>query len=222
MALTMPRVIATPLLTLAIVIVYASNVDWQQLALRPDKRNELWRPVTCIFVHADVAHLVTNAVALVLVGGVLEFIHGPLRILFLFFYTGIGAAFCYGWYRASSLAETPLPVWGLLGASGAIYGLIGAHAAHLALNWGETKWMRVPWIFGVALYATVDVILFVTDPVERVAYTAHVMGAVLGLLGGFFVLRNQVVLSCETTLRRLAIVTSLLIYLASVLGFFLS
>lgn len=224
MACPAPRVLATPLLALSLVLVYALDADWEALALRPDERAELWRPVTCLFVHSDVVHLVTNTVALVVVGGILELLHGPPRVALVFFYAGVGAALAYGWFRASNLSTAMAAgtTWGLVGASGAIYGLIGAHLAHLGLNWAQAVWLRGPWVAAVAVYLVVDVVLYTTDRAERVAYAAHVMGFVFGVLGGLFLLRNQVVLSCERTVRRLALAASLLLYVAVALGYFLA
>ena len=214
----MRYLIATPALALALVVTFI--VDPNDWAMRLDEP-KFWQPLSAIFVHSSVMHLFGNTVTLVFAGGVCEYFHGWRRTLLLFLYTGVAANLAYGWWRASELT-TRVRAGGLLGASGAVYGIFGAHAAHLAINWAESVYLRVPWLTWLAIFVAVDIAAFVSAPSDRIAYTAHIMGAIHGLLVGFGVLRNSVVRSWEVPLRRIGLAVSVIIVGGSTAGFLLT
>ena len=91
----------------------------------------LWQPVTYMFLHAGVFHLLFNMLALWLIGTELERIWGTRYFLKFYFVTGIGAG-------ALTVLFALLPfgfaqqVYGsnVIGASGAIYGLLLAYALY--------------------------------------------------------------------------------------------
>jgi len=90
--------------------------------LEPDavsKHGEVWRLLTCAFLHAGILHILFNLSWLRSIGPVLEEEFGPFRFATLY----IGAALC---------GSLTCLAWGQagLGASGAIFGLIGAGWSH--------------------------------------------------------------------------------------------
>ena len=139
--------------------------------LNQDSFSELWRFVTAIFLHGGFPHLLYNLFALALFGSILEKYIGSKKFLLVFFVTGILAnLISINYYDAS------------LGASGAIFGIIGA----LVL----IRPMLVVWAFGLpmpmflagALWAVGDVIgIFVPS---NVANVAHLSGMFFGLVFG--------------------------------------
>ncbi len=79
---------------------------------------EYWRLFTSMFLHADIMHILSNMIALILFGSVVENNYSKLEYLIIYFISGlIGNLF--------SLLLLPLNTISL-GASGAIFGLIGA------------------------------------------------------------------------------------------------
>jgi rhomboid protease GluP len=85
---------------------------------------EYWRLVTPIFLHGGLLHFLFNMYALYNLGREVEAFMGTARFVLLFFYAGVaGTVF--------SLLFTPNPS---LGASGAIFGLIGAQGVFLYRN----------------------------------------------------------------------------------------
>ena len=74
-----------------------------------------WILVTSIFLHASMLHLLLNLFSLLLFGLILENTIGTKRYLFVFFTTGIIASFISSFFYTSAL-----------GASGAIFGILGA------------------------------------------------------------------------------------------------
>jgi membrane associated rhomboid family serine protease len=81
-------------------------------------QGEWWRVVTSAFTHASVVHLALNMLALLLFGSELERMMGKGRYLTVYLVSALGGA------AALQLFGTYLG--GVVGASGAIYGLLGA------------------------------------------------------------------------------------------------
>ena len=81
-------------------------------------QGEYWRLFTSMFLHADIFHIFSNMIALLLFGSAVENNYSKLEYLIIYFISGlIGNLF--------SLLLLPLNTISL-GASGAIFGLIGA------------------------------------------------------------------------------------------------
>jgi rhomboid protease GluP len=88
------------------------------------RAGEIWRFITPIFIHVNLLHLFVNMYSLYALGPAMERFFGASRTLVLYFLTGImGVAF--------SLAFSPQPS---AGASGAIFGFLGAFGAFLYLH----------------------------------------------------------------------------------------
>jgi hypothetical protein len=93
--------------------------------------------VTCIFVHVGVVHLVVNAIGMFFLGRVTEDLFGTARTFALFAVCGLAGSF------ASYLAS---PAGVSAGASGAIFGLLGA--VFIELTWHRHKY-RIAWKRGM-------------------------------------------------------------------------
>lgn len=78
---------------------------------------ELWRLVTSGFIHDGLAHLLFNMLGLWILGGMLEPALGRLRFGLVYFVSLLGGAF------GALLLQ---PVGFTVGASGAVFGLMGA------------------------------------------------------------------------------------------------
>ncbi|MEK6927467.1 MAG: rhomboid family intramembrane serine protease [Nanoarchaeota archaeon] len=132
---------------------------------------EVWRFVTAIFLHGGFSHLLLNMFAMLMFGMMLEHTIGTKKYLLVFFLTGILAnIISYPFYDSA------------LGASGAIFGLIGAM---VMLKPGVTIWafgMPMPLFIAGILWAFVDIIgVFVPSGVGNIA---HLSGMGLGLILG--------------------------------------
>jgi rhomboid protease GluP len=87
-------------------------------------RGEIWRLFTAIFIHGSVLHVLFNAYALYNLGQEVESFYGSLRFGLLFFFAGLSGS-------VASLLLNPHPA---VGASGAVFGLIGAEGIFLFRN----------------------------------------------------------------------------------------
>jgi membrane associated rhomboid family serine protease len=81
----------------------------------------LWQPFTYIFLHADFWHFLFNAFMLWMLGSAVEQAMGSRR--FLLYFLGCGAA-----AALLTVAWQPGSIRPVIGASGAVFGLLGAFA----------------------------------------------------------------------------------------------
>ena len=84
-----------------------------------------WRLFTCCFVHAGILHIGMNMYVLFSIGPMVERMFGSYRFAGLYLVAGLGGSITAAILRPNS---------GLVGASGAICGLIGAMLAWFLLN----------------------------------------------------------------------------------------
>lgn len=132
---------------------------------------EPWMFLTGIFLHADLMHLLYNMFALALFGAILESIVGSRSFLAVFFISGaIASAAAFFFYPAS------------LGASGAIFGILGALAI---LRPRMTVWFYVPMPMIVAIFVWVAIDLLGFFYPSGVANAAHLAGLAFGMIAGF-------------------------------------
>ena len=140
---------------------------------------QVWRFLTAIFLHGSFVHLLYNSFALALFGSILEKLIGGRRFLFVFFAAGILANIVSVNFYDSSL-----------GASGAIFGVIGA----LIL----VRPMLTVWAFGLPMPIFVAGIIWAAgdllgaigyltgNPINDTGNIAHLSGLFVGLLMGIF------------------------------------
>lgn len=134
---------------------------------------EVWRFVTAIFLHGSVAHILYNGFALLLFGSILEYMIGGKKFLIVFFVTGIFAnAVAVNFYSSA------------LGASGAIFGVIGALIAIRPFMFVWAFGLPMPIIAAGVIWVAGDLIgVFVPSDVANIAHLAGIfLGIVLGAI----------------------------------------
>ncbi|XP_031267671.1 RHOMBOID-like protein 10, chloroplastic isoform X2 [Pistacia vera] len=89
-------------------------------------KGEFWRLVTSSFLHANVAHLMVNCYSLNSIGPTMESICGPRRYLAVYFSSAIASSAMSYWF-----SKPPA-----VGASGAIFGLVGSLAGFVTRHRG--------------------------------------------------------------------------------------
>jgi len=157
------------------------------LALTPYlvvRERAIWQVVTYMFIHGGTWHILFNMLALFIFGTPLERKLGSSEFLLYYFITGVGAGLAtlvINWY-------TGLAIIPVVGASGAIYGLLLAYAT----LYPDARL----FIFGILpLRAPIAVLLFaglalfsqLTGTRNGVAHLTHLAGFVFGYL--YFLIR---------------------------------
>jgi membrane associated rhomboid family serine protease len=128
--------------------------------------------VTSIFVHGGLVHILFNMFSLFVLGRQLEPMIGRVRFLLLFLLSGIGG---------SEAVLIIAPGIFVVGASGAIFGLLGAYfviARHLGAN-------------ATQLIVVIGINLALGFFIANVAWQAHVGGIVVGALVGLVYVRTR-------------------------------
>ena len=131
---------------------------------------EPWRIITSMFLHFGIIHLVMNMYALWSLGNLLEPGIGSIRLLLLYFITGVVAG----------MASLVFNVFiSSAGASGAIFGLYGyVLGAQLVDSHRDMKKLQ-PVLINFLIFVVVNV--FVTN-VFNVDLAGHIGGCVAGLI----------------------------------------
>jgi membrane associated rhomboid family serine protease len=119
------KIVMTNIVCYALQVFFPSITNKGiKLSDRILRGNELYRLVTPMFLHGGITHLLTNVYSLQAVGNDVERYFGPGRYLATYLISGIVANYV-------SAVKTPNPS---LGASGAVFGIVGAYYVFLNRN----------------------------------------------------------------------------------------
>ena len=134
----------------------------------------LWQMGTYLFLHGGFFHILFNMLALWMFGNDLEGLWGTQRFVRFYFITGVGAALC-------SILVTPNSTIPIIGASGAIYGLLLAYAIYfperpilLIVFWVPAR-LCVTILGAIAVFASLS-------EAGGVANATHLGGLLVGYL----------------------------------------
>lgn len=159
----------------------AQNVLTLRLGLSPQlvfTNLALWQPVTYLFLHAGIGHLLFNMLALWMFGTDLERTWGTRFFTKYYFVTGVGAA---ATMLLLSLFMDSMYNSTTIGASGAIYGLLVAYAIYFPHR--TILFIIFPLPARVfVLLAGVLAFVYSRDGGSGVAHSAHLGGLVIGYL----------------------------------------
>jgi membrane associated rhomboid family serine protease len=131
--------------------------------------HEYWRLVSPMFLHAGICHLFVNMMALRNVGSVIEAQYGGFKVWIIYVVSGISG---------SVLSALFLPHQIGIGASGAIFGLVGANYADLFHLWKflDDRWSQ---LFSLLLPTIVGLLIGLLPMMDNFA---HIGGLVCGIL----------------------------------------
>jgi rhomboid protease GluP len=137
--------------------------------------HEYYRLITHCFLHYGVDHLMNNMISLLVLGYSLENVLGRWRYLFLYLFSGIlaGISSLVYVYACTPAGQEPVSC----GASGAIYGLMGALLVLLIIGNRGHRSTQVPrylLFIGISLYSGIQ------D--KSIDNAAHIGGFLTGFL----------------------------------------
>lgn len=136
-----------------------------------------WTAITSMFMHSGLWHLFFNSWALFVFGPMLERQIGGKKFLLLYLLAGLAAS-------AAFLLFYPASIHGL-GASGAIYGVIGCLAVLMPNVMLLVMFVPMPLWMAAGLWALLDVV-GTLDPSNPIAAAAHLGGLALGIMAGLY------------------------------------
>jgi rhomboid protease GluP len=135
---------------------------------------EIWRLFTAMFLHGDALHLFSNMIALLIFGAYIESNYSKYEFVIIYFMSGL---------MGNIFSVILLPPYTIsLGASGAIFGLIGAAFLIIILR------RDIPLIFIGLLY----VFYFIFSSFSpQINYFAHIFGLIGGFILGYLFKRSK-------------------------------
>ncbi|MEM3184332.1 MAG: rhomboid family intramembrane serine protease [Candidatus Hadarchaeales archaeon] len=143
-----------------------------------------WTLITSIFAHGGILHLLVNIIVFISFSPMLEMKIGKANFLAIFFLSGVIAAL-------AQLSVSPPDVI-VLGASGAILGLLGTLAVIMP-RLPVLLFFFIPmrlWMF-ITGFGILSALMALTLPQSSVANLAHLIGIVVGVLAGIYVKRRR-------------------------------
>ena len=131
---------------------------------------EVWRLLSAVFLHGSLDHIIGNCLVLYVLGMAVEHAYGRLQLLIVFLLSGVT-----GSLLSFSLSEGPS-----VGASGAIFGLIGCLIGFF-YRFREKVYFREKRLGGVLLFLVAHSVItgFLTPFIDNWAH----IGGLLGGLG---------------------------------------
>lgn len=133
---------------------------------------EYYRLFTQMFMHFGYEHLMNNMLVLFFIGNSVEKAAGKVKYIFIYILSGLGASiisFLYNYHMGNAVVSA--------GASGAVFGVIGALLYYVIINKGKLEDMttkKLILMIGLSLYHG-----FVSSGVDNMA---HIGGLLCGII----------------------------------------
>lgn len=138
---------------------------------------EYYRLFTCMFLHFDGEHILNNMITLAVVGSTTEAILGHFHFLCIYLLSGVGSSFLSALYYMHNASDS---VTISAGASGAIFGILGAFIIIALLFKREYKNFNPTTIIFVILFSVLNG--FLSTSVDN---AAHIGGLFFGIIFTF-------------------------------------
>lgn len=138
-------------------------------------QGQYWRFVTPIFLHANLLHISLNMLNFVVLGIFLERLVGHMRFLLIYLVTGIVSIIASFYFMPQEIS---------VGASGAIFGLVGAYSIFVLMHRRAFRNGGIPvllWLV-IVVVGNLSIGLFVPN----VDNYAHIGGLLSGCLLGWW------------------------------------
>ncbi|KAF7137625.1 hypothetical protein RHSIM_Rhsim07G0093600 [Rhododendron simsii] len=134
-----------------------------------------WRLISCIWLHAGVIHLLANMLSLVFIGIRLEQQFGFVRVGAIYLLSGFGGSILSCLFLRSSIS---------VGASGALFGLLGAMLSELFTNW-TIYTNKAAAVLTLVIIIVINLAVGILPHVDNFA---HIGGFCTGFFLGFVLL----------------------------------
>ncbi len=162
-------------------VLIANGAKYNQAILE----GQYWRFVTPIFLHANILHMSLNMLNLIVLGVFVERIYGHLRFLLIYLVTGVISIIASFYFAPQEIS---------VGASGAIFGLVGAYSLFVFIHRKAFRGSGIPALSWLVLIVGINLSIGLIIP--NVDNYAHVGGFLTGCILGlffapFYVLQSQ-------------------------------
>ncbi|TCI91804.1 rhomboid family intramembrane serine protease [Tenacibaculum sp. M341] len=143
-------------------------------------RGEYWRLFSSMFIHSGILHLVMNLAGLGLGGSLLNYILGPVKLIFFYLTCGLIASLSSIYWHENIVS---------VGASGAIFGLYGLILSFTVFKIYPSYVRGITWML-LGLYAGVSLLFGIFGGIDN---AAHFGGLISGfVIGGIYIFYHKV------------------------------
>jgi len=170
-------------------IIY--GLGFRSTYLAVEQIPQLYTLITSMFIHGGFLHIFGNMLIFFFVGFPFEQRIGWKKFLTIYFLTGICAALTHSFLNLGS----PIP---LVGASGAIFGIMGAFAYSyprdkvvMPIGIGIMFLTRIRVMYAVIFFAAIETFIVWMDVPDGTAHFAHLGGLISGAIIAAIILRKQ-------------------------------
>lgn len=149
------------------------------------QNGEWYRFLTSMFLHGDMSHLVSNMIMLFFLGNIVEKELGHVKYFVLYFLAGIAGGATSLYFKYLEI-QSGLEAVGSIGASGAVFGMLGGLLWLLIRNKGklaELTFIRVLFLIFYTLYGGL-----MSSQVDN---AAHFGGVLTGFLAAILLYRKK-------------------------------
>ncbi len=175
-----------------------------ELAFRPvylsaEYFPQLYTLFTSMFLHSPYPpffHIIFNVLFFILIAPSFEDKIGPKKFLFIYLITGVCAALAHA--LIAPLLQSPSAPFnsytGLIGASGAISGILGAYAVSFPKDRVFFPIMiiiRIPVLYAGIIFLSVQTLYTFGGGDSNVAYLAHIGGFISGIVIGALLIKRK-------------------------------
>ena len=166
------KIVVTNILIVLCIIVFVASLFYPNiLDMFANQRflvkyGQFWRLITCMFFHAGIMHLLCNMYSLYILGSQVENLIGKWKFTFVYFVSGL----------VGSLLSITFSTNYSVGASGALFGLLGAY-----LYFGYHYRLYLSSVIKSQIIPIIAINLIISIGVPNIDLMAHVGG----LIGGY-------------------------------------
>jgi rhomboid protease GluP len=141
------------------------------------QHGEIWRLLTCAFLHANLVHITCNMYSLYIIGPQIQQIYGTKKYIIIYIISCI---------TSSSLSYLMSSYKGIsVGASGGIFGLMGA-----LLAFAIVERHRIDKKYISSLMQIIVINLFIGLSIKNIDNFAHMGGLIGGIFVGYIIYRT--------------------------------
>ena len=125
-----------------------------------------WRLITSAFLHGGLAHIAFNMYALKIIGSEVEYVYGKIKYIVIYLISALGGSIFSYLFNANSIS---------VGASGAIFGLLGA-----MIIFGIRHKNKIGKAYIINLFKVLLINIFIGVTLSNIDNGAHIGGLIFG------------------------------------------
>jgi membrane associated rhomboid family serine protease len=167
------------------------ELGFRPIYLSADFFPQLYTAFTSMFLHGDFFHILMNMLIFFFIGLSFEQRIGRNKFFIIYFITGVCGTVAYSLLNLGSTTV-------LIGASGAVFGILGAYASAfprdevvMPIPLPIMIFTRMKVVTAAVMFAAVETVYFMFFVADNVAHIAHLGGLVSGIILAAILIRNE-------------------------------